>query len=129
MFLEMDAIFWDLKVPHIGILKNKHPNCILHEAHQTKMPDVTGWNKTGFNAFIQKYSLTMFDSFQCPQGVNLFLFSKGQGLPSPAALLFNQPITGIMLIIFRLLVYSDNNDEHSISVYFSGSVRRWWTIS
>ena len=34
------------------------------------------------------------------------------GLPSPAILLFNHPIQGIMSIINRLLINLDNDDEH-----------------
>ena len=36
----------------------------------------------------------------------------GQGLPSPATVLFNHPIGGIMLIINRPLVGKDNGEEH-----------------
>ena len=34
------------------------------------------------------------------------------GLPSPATLLFNCPIWGIMPIINRLQINLDNNDDH-----------------
>ena len=36
----------------------------------------------------------------------------GQGLPSPATVLFNCPIRGIMQVINRLLIHVDNDDEH-----------------
>ena len=36
----------------------------------------------------------------------------GQGLPSPATMLFNHPIRGIMPVIKRLLVGSED-EEHS----------------
>ena len=36
----------------------------------------------------------------------------GPGLQSPATLLFNHPIRGIMLILSRLLISTKNNDEH-----------------
>ena len=35
-----------------------------------------------------------------------------QGLPSPAMMLFNCPIRGIMLVINRLPIGIDNDDEH-----------------
>ena len=36
----------------------------------------------------------------------------GQGLPSPATLLFNHPIKGIMPILNRPPVHTNNNDDH-----------------
>ena len=36
----------------------------------------------------------------------------GQGLPSPARLLFNNPIRGIMPILSRSPIGPNNNDEH-----------------
>ena len=36
----------------------------------------------------------------------------GQGLPSPAVMLFNCLIRGIMPVINRLLIGIDNDDEH-----------------
>ena len=30
----------------------------------------------GFNSFVQKYGPAVFDSFQCPYGMNLLLFSQ-----------------------------------------------------
>ena len=36
----------------------------------------------------------------------------GQGLPSPAMLLFNYQVCGIMPVIDRKLVSVDNDDEH-----------------
>ena len=36
----------------------------------------------------------------------------GQGLPSPATLLFNCPVHGIMPVVDRKLINIDNNDEH-----------------
>ena len=36
----------------------------------------------------------------------------GQGLPSPATMLFNHPIRSIMSVINRLPVGSDNDDEY-----------------
>ena len=36
----------------------------------------------------------------------------GQALPSPATLLFNHPVRGIMPIIDRLPINTNNDDEH-----------------
>ena len=36
----------------------------------------------------------------------------GSGLPSPATMMFNHPIRGIMPIINRPLVGRDNEEEH-----------------
>ena len=36
----------------------------------------------------------------------------GQGLPSPATLLFNHLVRGIMPVINRLPLHTDNDDEH-----------------
>ena len=36
----------------------------------------------------------------------------GLGLPSPAALLFNHPVRGIMLTVNRPPIGVNNNDEH-----------------
>ena len=76
----------------------------------------------------------------------------GSGLPWLAMLVFNYPIRGIMPIINRSQVNSDNNDEYHealskdkqrrirtmilseimllfVRVYCSSSVRRWWTMN
>ena len=36
----------------------------------------------------------------------------GQGLPSPATVLFNHPVKGIMPIMDRPPINVDNDDEH-----------------
>ena len=38
----------------------------------------------------------------------------GQGLPSPATLLFNHPVCGLMTVIDRKPISIDNDDEHLI---------------
>ena len=42
---------------------------------------------------------------------------QGQGLPSPATRLFNDPIRGIMPIISRPLVGVDNSNEHHKAIF------------
>ena len=76
MYIKLDLIFWGLKVPNVGMLVTEEPNQVLDKEHQTKLPGIVGWNliRLSYNVFIQKYGTTGFDSFICPEGVNLLLF-------------------------------------------------------
>ena len=40
----------------------------------------------------------------------------GQGLTSPATLLFNCPIRGIMPLLIRPLINTNNNDDHCVTL-------------
>ena len=78
MYTELDLTFWGLKVPNVGILIAEEPNQVLDKKHQTRLPGIVGWNLIwlSYNVFVQKYGITGFDSFMCPEGVNHLLFSQ-----------------------------------------------------
>ena len=78
MYTELDLTFLGLKVPKVGVLIAEEPNQVLDKKHQTRLPDIIGWNLIwlSYDVFIQKYGTTGFDSFTCPEGVNPLLFSQ-----------------------------------------------------
>ena len=78
MYTELDLTFLGLKVPKVGILIAEEPNQVLDKKHQTRLPDIIGWNliQLSYDVFVQKYSTTGFDSFIFPEGVNPLLFSQ-----------------------------------------------------
>ena len=78
MYTKLDLTFLGLKVPKVGILIAEEPNQVLDKKHQTRLPDIIGWNliQLSYDVFVQKYGTTGFDSFICPKGVNPLLFSQ-----------------------------------------------------
>ena len=78
MYTELDFTFLGLKVLNVGVLIAEEANQVLNKEHQTKLPEIVGWNIIwlSYNMFIQKYGTTGFDSFICPEGVNHLLFSQ-----------------------------------------------------
>ena len=77
-YYELDITFLGLKVLNVGILVVKDPSQVLDKKHQLKLPGIVGWNLVwlSYNAFIQKYGTSGFDSFACPEGDNPLLFSQ-----------------------------------------------------
>ena len=78
MYTELDTNFVGLKVPNVGILVVEDPSQVLDKKHQSKLPGIVGWNliQLSYNAFVEKYGTSGFDSFICPEGVNPLLFSQ-----------------------------------------------------
>ena len=78
MYTELDINFLGLKVPNVGILIIEDPSEVLDKKHQSKLPGIVGWNLIwlSYNAFVEKYGTSGFDSFVCPEGVNPLLFSQ-----------------------------------------------------
>ena len=78
MYTELDINFLGLKVPNVGILIVEDLSQVLDKKHQSKLPGIVGWNLIwlSYNAFVEKYGASGFDSFVCPEGVNPLLFSQ-----------------------------------------------------
>ena len=78
MYTKLDLTFLGLKVPKVGVLIAQEPNQVWDKKHQTRLPGIIGWNliRLSYDMFVQKYGTTGFDSFICPEGVNLLLFSQ-----------------------------------------------------
>ena len=78
MYTELDINFLGLKVPNVGVLIVDDLTQVLDKKHQTKLPGIVGWNLIwlSYNAFVEQYGASGFDSFICPEGVNPLLFSQ-----------------------------------------------------
>ena len=78
MYIEIDVIFFGLKVPNVGFLIKDEPNRVLDKKHQTKLPGSIGWNLIWltYKVFVDKYGEGKFNSFECLAGVNPLLFSQ-----------------------------------------------------
>ena len=78
MYTELDVNFLGLKVPNVGVLIIDDPSQVLDKKHQTKLPGIVGWNLIwlSYNAFVEQYGASGFDSFICLEGVNPLLFSQ-----------------------------------------------------
>ena len=78
MYTELDVNFLGLKVPNVGVLIIEDPSQVLDKKHQSKLPGIVGWNLIwlSYNAFVEKYGASGFNSFVCPEGVNPLLFSQ-----------------------------------------------------
>ena len=78
MYTELDINFLGLKVPNVGILIIEDPSQVLDKKHQSKLPGIVRWNLIwlSYNAFVEKYGTSGFDSFVCLEGVNPLLFSQ-----------------------------------------------------
>ena len=65
-------------MPNVGILVVEDPSQVLDKKHQAKLSGIVGWNLVwlSYNAFMEKYQTSGFDSFTCPGGVNPLLFSQ-----------------------------------------------------
>ena len=59
-------------------MPNVGPSQVLDKKHQSKLPGILGWNlvQLSYNAFIEKYGTSGFDSFICLERVNPLLFSQ-----------------------------------------------------
>ena len=77
-YVELDINFLGLKVLNVGFLILEEPNRVLDKKHQTKLPDIIGWNLIWltYKVFIEKYEGEKFNSFECLAGVNPLLFSQ-----------------------------------------------------
>ena len=78
MYTELDINFLGLKVLNVGILIIEDPSQVLDKKHQSKLPGIVGWNliQLSYNAFVEKYGTSGFNSFVCLDGVNPLLFSQ-----------------------------------------------------
>ena len=78
MYTELDINFLGLRVPNVGVLIVDDPTQVLDKKHQTKLPGIVGWNLIwlSYNAFVEQYGASGFDSFICLEGVNPLLFSQ-----------------------------------------------------
>ena len=78
MYTKLDIIFLGFNVPNVGILVLDDPSQVLDKKHQSKIPGIVGWNlvQLSYNAFIEKYGTSGFDSFICPEGVDPLLLSQ-----------------------------------------------------
>ena len=78
MYMELDINFLGLKVPNVGVLIVDDLTQVLNKEHQTKLPGIVGWNLIwlSYNAFVEQYGASGFDSFICLEGVNPLLFSQ-----------------------------------------------------
>ena len=78
MYTELDINFLGLKVPNVGVLIVDDPSQVLDKKHQTKLPGIVGWNLIwlSYNAFVEQYGASGFNSFVCLEGVNPLLFSQ-----------------------------------------------------
>ena len=61
-----------------GVLVVEDPSQVLDKKHHSKLPSIVGWNLVclSYNAFIEKYGTSGFNSFTCPEGANPLLFSQ-----------------------------------------------------
>ena len=78
MYPELDINFLGLKVPNVGVLIIEDPSQVLDKKRQSKLPGIVGWNLIwlSYNAFVEKYGASGFNSFVCLEGVNPLLFSQ-----------------------------------------------------
>ena len=78
MYTELDINFLGLKVLNVGVLIIDDLSQVLDKKHQTKLPGIVGWNLIwlSYNAFVEQYGASGFDSFVCLEGVNPLLFSQ-----------------------------------------------------
>ena len=73
-YFEMDVAFLGLRVPKVGFLVVKDPNDLVQTKKKTKLLGIISWNLMKL-AFITKYPVEVFNSFQWPQNVDPLLFS------------------------------------------------------
>ena len=78
VYTELDITFLGLKVPNVGMLVVEDPSQVLDQKHQSKLPDIVGWNLVwlSYKVFIEKYGTSGFSSFTCLEGVNPLLYSQ-----------------------------------------------------
>ena len=78
MYTKLDVNFLGLKVPNVGVLIIDDPSQVLDKKHQSKLPGIVGWNliQLSYNAFVEQYGASGFNSFVWPEGVNPLLFSQ-----------------------------------------------------
>ena len=78
MYTKLDINFLGLKVPNVGVLIVDDLSQVLDKKHQSKLPGIVGWNLIwlSYNAFVEQYGASGFNSFVCPEGVNPLLFSQ-----------------------------------------------------
>ena len=65
-------------MPRVGFLITQNPNKVLDPDHKTRLPRIVGWNlvKLAYQEFLKKYSINVFEDFECLDGVNPLLFSQ-----------------------------------------------------
>ena len=78
MYTDLDITFPGLKVPNVGMLVIDDPSQVLEKKHQSKLPDIVGWNLVwlSYNVFVRKYGTSGFNSLTCPEGVNHIFTSQ-----------------------------------------------------
>ena len=66
-YVEIDVNFLGLKVMNEGFLIIDEPNRVLDKKHQTKLPEIIGWNliQLTYKVFVDKYGEQKFNSFEC----------------------------------------------------------------
>ena len=77
-YVELDVEFLGLHVPRVRFLITQNPNKVLDPDHRTRLPRIVGWNlvKLAYQEFLKKYNIDVFEDFECPDQVNLLLFSQ-----------------------------------------------------
>ena len=78
MYMVLDISLLGLKVPNVGMIIVEDLSQVLDKKHQSMLPGVVGWNVIwlSYNAFVEKYGASGFDSSLCPEGINPLLFSQ-----------------------------------------------------
>ena len=78
MYTELDVNFPGLKVLNVRVLIIEDSSQVLDKKHQSKLPGIVGWNLIwlSYNAFVEQYGASGFNSFLCPERVNPLLFSQ-----------------------------------------------------
>ena len=78
MYTELDINFLGLKVPNVGVLVVEDLSQVLDKKQQSRLPGIVGWIlvQLSYNAFVEKYGMSGFDSFVCLEGGNPLLFSQ-----------------------------------------------------
>ena len=76
--VKLDLNFMGLIVPRVRVLITRDPKQLLDLKHQTRLPDVVGWNLVcfAFKEFTKLYGTTVSQSFDCLTDVNPLLFSQ-----------------------------------------------------
>ena len=75
-YVELDVESLGLQVPRVGFLITQNPNKVLDPDHKARLPGIVGWNlvKLAYQEFLKKYNISVFEDFECPDGVNPLLF-------------------------------------------------------
>ena len=77
-YVKLGVELLGLHVPRVWFLITQNPNKVLDPYHKTRLPRMVGWNlvKLAYQEFLKKYNISVFEDFECPNGVNPLLFSQ-----------------------------------------------------